>query len=323
MKGLLKFIIAILFGILLISVCLSGCSKQEAVIKQEGPTEEEIQKITAAAPAKATAAPKKERKLLVFSVAYEYKHSSIPYGCTAQEIIGKKSGAFEAVVSNELTMFEPENIQQFDAVFFNNNNREIFLPDPEKFDELSPEEQKSALERDERLKKSLVDFIAGGKGLVVIHAGVACLREWSEFGNIIGARWDNHPWVAGSTVTLKVDDPTHPIVAQAFKEPNFVVTEEVYQVKEPYSRDKLRVLLSIDTSKTTIPVDLIKEIHRDDNDFGISWIKSYGKGRVFYCALGHHHELYWNPVYLQHLLDGIQFVMGDLEGDITPSSKIK
>ena len=46
----------------------------------------------------------------------------------------------------------------------------------------------------------------------------------------------------------------------------------------------------------------------------MTWIKNYGQGRVFYNALGHEHELFWNPIVLQHYLDGIQFVLGRPQG---------
>jgi type 1 glutamine amidotransferase len=167
------------------------------------------------------------------------------------------------------------------------------------------------------LKESFVDFLSSGRGLAVIHAGVASFRQWPEFGEIVGARFDNHPWGAGSTVTLRVDEPDHPVTA-AFKEPYFIVTDEIYQVKAPYSRDKVRVLLSVDPDRTRITPQQREAIHREDMDFAMTWVKRYGKGRVFYCALGHEHPLFWNPVVLQHYLDGIQFVLGDLAGDATP-----
>jgi type 1 glutamine amidotransferase len=307
-------------GLLLIFAAGCALPPKEVGPAGKAPSAEEVKKITAALPERPPIKPKKPRRLLVFSRSWGYRHSAIPYGKKALEIMGAKTGAFEAAVSDDPAVFEPENLKQFDAVLFNNTNREIFLP--EKFDQLPPQKQAEAGKRDRALKKSLVDFVAGGKGLAVIHAGVASFREWPEFGNIIGARFDNHPWTAGSTVTLKVDDPNHP-VARAFKEPLFVVTDEIYQVKEPYSRDNLRVLLSIDTARTSIALDRIDQIHRRDKDFAISWVKSYGKGRVFYCALGHQHELFWNPVVLRHFLDGIQFVLGDLKADTTPSAKIQ
>jgi type 1 glutamine amidotransferase len=287
---------------------------------ENAPTSDEIAKITAAAPTKPRVVPAKPRRLLVFSRSWGYKHTAIPYGKKALEILGKKTGAFEAVITDDDSMFEPDKLTQFDAIFFNNTNNEIFLP--ENFKELPSPEQDKAKTRDQMLKKRFSNFISSGKGLAVIHAGIASFREWHEFGDIIGARFDNHPWEAGSTVILKVDEPSHPVAA-AFRNPTFVVTDEVYQLKAPYSRDNVRVLLSIDTDKTTIGLNRISTVHRSDNDFAISYVKSYGKGRVFYCALGHEHELFWNPVILQHYLDGIQFVLGDLEADTTPSSKLK
>jgi len=281
----------------------------------EAPSADEAAKIEAAAPDKPRARPRKPRRLLVFSVSPGYWHTAIPYGKKAAEVLGAKTGAFETVVSDDLANFEPEQLKTFDAVLFNNTNEEIFLP-PD-FEKLPADEKAKAAERDAALKKSFAAWLAGGKGLAVLHAGVASFRQWPEFGEIIGARFDNHPWGAGSTVTLKVDEPDHP-VARAFGPGPFEVTDEIYQVTDPYSRDRVRVLLSIDTARTNMKVD---GIHRKDGDFAMAWVKPYGKGRVFYSALGHQHELFWNPKVLQHYLDGIQFALGDLEADATPRAK--
>jgi hypothetical protein len=280
------------------------------------PSAEEVEKITAAAAAAVPAVKaEKPRKLLVFSVAYGYWHSAIPYGKKAVELLGTKTGAFEATVSDDLANFEPERLKEFDAVFFNNTNEEVFLP--EDFAKLTGDEKERAAKRDADLKKSLTAWLAGGKGLAVIHAGVACFRKWPEYGDIIGARFDNHPWGAGSTVTLKIDEPAHPL-ARAFKGRPFTVTDEIYQVKDPYSRERLRVLVSIDAARTNMNVN---GINRKDGDFGMTWVKPYGQGRVFYCALGHEHPLFWNATVLQHFLDGIQFVLGDLKADTAPSAQ--
>jgi type 1 glutamine amidotransferase len=102
---------------------------------------------------------------------------------------------------------------------------------------------------------------------------------------------------------------------QAFPKDFFEVTDEIYQVKSPYSREKLRVLLSIDTSRTDMTVN---NINRTDGDFAMSWIKKYRNGRIFYCAFGHEKHIYWNTSIIQHLLDGVQYVIGDLEADAKP-----
>jgi type 1 glutamine amidotransferase len=64
-------------------------------------------------------------------------------------------------------------------------------------------------------------------------------------------------------------------------------------------------------------------IKRADNDFGVSWVHKYGKGRVFYCSLGHREETYWNPVMLKYYLSGIQFATGDLKADASPRPESK
>ncbi len=61
-----------------------------------------------------------------------------------------------------------------------------------------------------------------------------------------------------------------------------------------------------------------KGIKPSDNDTGITWIKTVGKGRMFYGSLGHNNHITWTAPVLQHYLDGIQFAMGDLKCDTKP-----
>ena len=58
----------------------------------------------------------------------------------------------------------------------------------------------------------------------------------------------------------------------------------------------------------------IKKGKRPDKDYGVSWIKTCGKGRIFYCSLGHRNEIFSTPVVLAHYLAGMQWAMGDLQG---------
>jgi hypothetical protein len=52
----------------------------------------------------------------------------------------------------------------------------------------------------------------------------------------------------------------------------------------------------------------------------VSWLRTTGKGRVFYTNFGHREDTYANPMIVKHLLDGIQYALGDLPADATPSS---
>lgn len=304
MKGLF---VAIIAGALSVS---AFAQQQRGAV-----TPEQLQKITAAMPDKAAAQPQKARKLLVFNLCGPrgFVHDSIPHGTKAMEIMGQKTGAWTTTVSNDPAVFEPESLNQFDAVVMVNTTADLFAAPPN-----ATEEQKQAYKsREARIRQSLLEFVRSGKGLAGIHAATDCFYNWPEFGKMIGGYFDGHPWQAGDTVTLKVDDPKHPING-CFHEPNYTITDEIYQFKDPYTRDALHILTSLDTTKT----DMTKKgIKRTDGDFAVSWVREYGKGRVFYCSIGHRQDIYWNPVILKHYLAGIQFALGDLQCDAAPSGK--
>lgn len=260
-------------------------------------SEQDVQKMEAAMPAKAVATPKKPRKLLVFNLCKGYKHSSIPYWDKTLEIMGKKTGAFEVVVSGDMAMFKAENLNKFDAICLNNTTR---------------------LKFDEPLRKSLMNFIKGGKGIIGIHAATDNFYDWPEAAEMMGGQFCGHPWGSGGTWSVKIDDSAHPLMA-AFKGKGFKINDEIYRTKPPlYSRANQRVLMSLDMSDETTG----KKAGPDDTDIGISWVKSYGKGRLFYCSLGHNNHITWNPAVLQHYLAGIQFALGDFPVDTKPKPVI-
>ena len=283
------------------------------------PTAEEIGKITEALPAKSTAAPARPRKLLV--VGSNPWHEPVPYCAKAMELLAAKTGAFEATVTDDGAFFEPERLAGFDAVLVNSwHGFDPFLGVPKKDFELLPAEKKAALrEQEARRRKSFLDFVAGGKGLAGIHAATVGLYDWKEYYEMIGGRYVALPYLEAE---VRIDDPAHPLTA-VFGGKGFRLADEFYELQAPYDRSKLRVLLSVDTEKMKGVEKVTKygKPVRTDGDYGLSWVKSHGKGRVFYCALGHAPETYWNPAMLRHFLDGIQFALGDLPADSTPPKK--
>ena len=281
-----------IIGIALLVLC---CLLLLTTISRAQVTAEELTKIEQAMPAKATVQPAKARKLLVFNLCNGFKHSSIPYWDKALEIMGQKTGAYSVVISSDMAVFKPESLNQFDAVCLNNTTR---------------------LKFDEPLQKSLMDFVKGGKGIVGIHAATDNFYEWPEAAEMMGGQFAGHPWGGGGTWAIKIDEPNHPLMA-AFKGKGFKIQDEIYRTKPPlYSRTKQRILMSLDMSDG--PTRSAEGVTPEDMDTGISWIKSYDKGRIFYCALGHDHAVTWNPAVLQHFLDGIQFVFGDFKVDTKP-----
>lgn len=270
------------------------------------PEADEIARVTESLPAKATAQPAKPRKVLVFTLALGFPHDSIPLGARTIKLIGEKTGAWQSLISNDRYMFEPETLAQFDAVMMMENTGSLF-----------GDSDKTV---NERLRKSLVDFVESGKGIAGSHAATDCSYDWKEYGAMIGGYFAGHPF---GKIKVRNEDPGSPINA-AFKGEGFDIQDEMYTFRDPYSREKLRILLSIDISTLADDPEKAgfkKGENRQDHDYAISWVREYGKGRVFYCSFGHQHQVWWAPAILQHYLDGMQYSLGDLKVDATPSVK--
>jgi type 1 glutamine amidotransferase len=171
--------------------------------------------------------------------------------------------------------------------------------------------------------EALMDFIKGGKGVVGIHAATDNFYNWPEAMEMMGGKFTGHPWTGGGTWAIKIDEPDHPLT-KAFKGIGFKIKDEIYRTDPPlYSRDKQLVLMSLDMSDpATRNPEHCSEFKPTDLDTGISWIKTWGKGRVFYCSLGHNNHIFWNRAILQHYLDGIQFAFGDYKVDTTPKPMV-
>ena len=292
------------------------------------PTPEWKATIEGLAPAAPTAEPLAARRVLVFSLSTGYYHDVIPHTAAAIEILGTKSGAFEAVHSNDIEAFSPDALSKFDAVVLNNNcsvgdRRNLFLDvlgneatyDKEiglKYKDLTPEQR---LQRAQELEKSLLDYVASGKGLVCMHGGITMLNRSDEFSEMIGGSFDFHP--RRQEETLKLVEPDHPLLA-AFHGEDFVHTDEPYLFNGAYAKKHFRPLLEMDVSKFD------EETQADPRVTGdvryVAWIKPYGKGRVFYCGPSHQPESFETASMLQFVLDGIQYATGDLQADDQPTN---
>jgi type 1 glutamine amidotransferase len=293
--------------------CATLLVPQPALAEEKMPKGAE-EKILEALPDKPYAKPLKPRKLLVFSRTNGFRHASIPTGQLALTEMGRKTGAFETVLSEDMAEFEAENLRKYDAVCFLNSTGNVFAPYKDDLKTMSEDAKKEASEREKRLKENLMKFIDSGRGFVGIHSATDCCHEWPEFGRMINGFFDGHPWGAGTMVSVKVEpgEEEHPLVAM-FEGQNVEFKEEIYQLKDPYDSKAVHMLLRLDTEKTDMTV---KGIKRTDNDFGIAWARPWKKGRMFYCSLGHNHDMYWHPKVVRHYLAGIQWALGDYKVDV-------
>ncbi len=283
--------------------------------------EKRAAEVMAALPTEPISAVKASRRVLVFSATAGFRHKSIPTGKLALTEMGKSTGAYETVVSDDPHNFEPDALKTFDAIVLLSPTQDFFMPNKKQRKEFSDEDWELLQQRHVRLVDNLVEYVKNGGGLVGIHSATDSCYEHEDYGKTIGGYFDGHPWTANSKVTIVVEDPEHELIQPVFgKMKDFEIIDEIYQFRpEPYSRELLRILLHLDPARS----DEVKGMKRKDNDYAVSWVQRVGEGRVFYSSLGHNHEIFSNPLMLKHYLAGIQFAVGDLPADTTPSAEIK
>jgi type 1 glutamine amidotransferase len=231
------------------------------------------------------------------------QHDSVSHALAVMERLGYESGLYDMFIRTDSNIISKHplmtdgkpasggpSLAMADAIFFL-GHRDVLL--------------------DSQQKADLLSFVKeDGRGFVAAHTATTAFESWPEFGDMLGARYDGHPWntVYGSVIN---EDPSFP--ATKHLPPVFAFTDEFYQAKD-YSRDKIRVLLRVDVSK--LPPN--PELHRTDGDFPIAWAKSYGKGRVFYSALGHASSTWDNPDVYRMYFEALKWSLGLIDGDATP-----
>lgn len=235
-----------------------------------------------------------KKHILALGGSKDFAHDSVSHAMFTLAKIGERSGLFDVRFHTDTTLLTKrklrgnrKNLDYYDAVFFYTQG-DLPLTDDQKAD--------------------LMRFVKeDGKGILVGHSGTDSFREsWPEYIDMVGGAFNHHPW--HQEVTVRVDDRKHPITRHLPE--TFRITDEIYQLNR-YSRDKLRVLMSLDTSS----VDMSKKnVERTDGDYALAWVREFGKGRVFSCLLGHR-ESVWDRADMQKMwLEGIRWVFGITDG---------
>jgi hypothetical protein len=213
-------------------------------------------------------------KVLIFSKTAGYHHKSIDAGIKAILQLGEQY-KFGVDTTTDSTQFTIKNLKKYNAVIFLNTTGDV----------LNEEQQ-----------KAFQQYIQSGGGFVGVHAATDTEYGWQWFGNLVGAYFGNHPKI--QEAVLHITDSTNSATKHL---PNpWKRTDEWYNYK--WMADDLHVLMMLDETSYTGG--------KMNNNHPISWYHTYDGGRAFYTGLGHTDESYSDPLYLQHLLGGIQYAMG-------------
>jgi len=260
------------------------------------------------------------KRLLFLTHAALYKHSSLAPAETAVTELGRQGGFDVTTLQGynqdsdkiDLSFISREYLAQYDGLMLMTNGN---LP----------------LSLDQ--KKAIVEYVRDGNALVGVHCASLTLYDYPEFGDVLGGYYRRsivplNMMTAGKTGVLKVEDRGHP--ATKMLGSSWPIVEEFYQfgtavwdasrptenisqvgrlhIPMAFSRDRVHVLLSLDTEKTDIS-DLGAEIVKG-GDYPQAWTRTFGKGRTFYTALGHRDEVWSDPTFRAHVLGGILWALG-------------
>ncbi|HET8737003.1 MAG TPA: ThuA domain-containing protein [Pricia sp.] len=275
-------------------------------------TDEWLAKIESLAPAEPSVKNVEKKKVLVFSKATGFHHWCIPHNNAMLKILAEKSKAFEIHIGYDIEKFEKNNLKKYDAVVLNNSNpkgpeRNLFADLLKENTSFTDEEiQTKAAD----YEKNLIDYVANGGGLMLLHGAIVVQNNSPEFSKMTGGSFDYHP--KQQKMHVKEVDSDHRLV-QAFKGNGLTHVDEPYFFKNSYFEYNFRPLLYIE-------VDQLEGVkHQVENNVNyVSWIKKHGKGRVFYSSPSHNAQSLENPELLQFFLDGMQYVVGDLKCDDSP-----
>ena len=225
------------------------------------------------------AAPK---KLLYLAHMAGHKHESVPLSIEVVTELGRKSRAFAVNATADCSVLTRENLRQYAAVMFNTTGE---------------------LPMDQAQKEALLDFVKNGGGFLGVHSATDTFYKWPAYGELIGGYFVRHPW--HQEVTVRVEDEKDPVVRHLA--PSFRIHDEIYQLRD-FSRQRSHVLLSLDT--WSVDLRKARDNPAPNNDYPLAWIHNYGRGRVFYTALGHRKEVWQDARFQTLLVNAIRWAMG-------------
>lgn len=148
----------------------------------------------------------------------------------------------------------------------------------------------------------LLDGVRTGRtGVVAVHAATDSCYGWDDYGRLVGARFNGHPWT--QDMDIEACEPTHPAVVHLGD--GWRWHDEVYQFRD--LRPDARVLLRVDESQ----LDLSRPgVVRQEFGFPLAWCFREGDGRVFSTSLGHFAAAWESVDFLRHLGGGLSWALG-------------
>ncbi|QJW88525.1 carbohydrate-binding protein [Spirosoma taeanense] len=231
--------------------------------------------VSASPPAVTPATPK---RVLVFSKTKGWKHTSIPFGIAAIQKLGAENN-FRVDTTKNADYFNDDSLRNYQAVVFLSTTGNVLNP-----------VQQAAFER----------YIQAGGGYMGIHAAADTEYDWPWYNKLVGAYFSSHP--SNSNVrkaTVDVTDKNH--LSTAHLPDHWERTDEWYNYRSFYT--DLNVLANLDENTY--------DGGTNGANHPIAWYHEFDGGRAFYTGGGHEDASFSEPLFVKHLLGGLNYVMGN------------
>ncbi len=141
----------------------------------------------------------------------------------------------------------------------------------------------------------------GDLRILGVHSATDANHGWPEFGSMLGARFDGHPWT--QEFAIDVVDASHPSTAHLGG--RWQWHDEVYLFADLRPDAHVLLRLAQDQVDLSAPGGRVPAC-----GFPLAWSVEDGHARTFYSALGHFPGAWETPAYLRHLAGGLAWLTG-------------
>jgi len=230
----------------------------------------------------------KKFKVLVYTKNGKgYVHDNIPDAVKGIQKLGSDNG-FKVDVSDDPGVYTEENLKQYTLLIFTSTNNDVFDTDA----------QRLAFRR----------YIEAGGGFVGIHSVTGTERNWTWFKQMIGGTFAWH--AKNQKFNVKVIDPSHPTIKGLPMVWERSFGDECYFSKELYPGIKVTMAHDLSTLDSRDSEKIAQFSSPFKDLYPAVWYQKFDGGNIWISTLGHNKEYYQEPVFMQHILQGIKFIAG-------------
>jgi len=220
-----------------------------------------------------------------------YVHDNISSAVSCIQKLGKQYG-FKVDTSADPVVMTENNLKKYTLLIFTSTNNDVFDTDAQRL--------------------AFRHYIEAGGGFVGVHSVTGTERNWKWFKMMIGCTFAWHPKF--QKYTVRVIDPMHPSVQGLPKV--WEKEDECYFGKELYPGTKTILAHDITTLNMTDTIQrnlILKNAGGFGDLYPAAWTNNFDGGYIWITALGHDKKDYEDPVYVQHLLQGIRYIAGKVK----------